>query len=69
MAVFADYSRPSKRKQFADHPALGVLVRKLKNRGAFPRYGVFPNFADLDRCAIGRRVRVRMRHENSSLPG
>jgi hypothetical protein len=35
MAVFADYSRPGKRKQFADHPALGVLVRKLKNRGAF----------------------------------
>jgi hypothetical protein len=69
MAMFADYARPGKREQFADHPALGVLVRKLKNRGEFPRYGVFPDLADLDRCAIGRRVRVRMRHENNSSSG
>jgi len=66
MAVFANDPRPEKREQFGDHPALGVLVRKLKNRGAFPCYGVFPDLADLDRCAIGRRVRVRMRENNSA---
>ena len=65
MAVFADDPRPDTREQLGDHAAVGVLVGKLEYRRALPRHGVFPDLADLYRCAVWRGVRVRMRHEFS----
>jgi hypothetical protein len=61
--VFAHDTPSDTREQFGDRAALGVLVGKLKNRGALPRDGVFPALADLDRCTVRQYVRVRMRHE------
>jgi hypothetical protein len=60
--VFAHDTPSDTREQFGDRAALGVLVGKLKNRGA-QRDGVFPALADLDRCTVRQYVRVRMRHE------
>ena len=39
MAVFADDPRSDTREQFGNRTALGVLVGKLKNRGALPVMG------------------------------
>jgi hypothetical protein len=66
MAMFADDPCPDTCKQFGDHAVLGILVGKLKKRDVLPRHGIFPDLADLDRRAVRRRVRVRMRHENNA---
>jgi hypothetical protein len=52
VGVFAHDTPSDTREQFGDRAALGVLVGKLKNRGALPRDGVFPDLADLDRCTV-----------------
>jgi len=67
MAVRAGDTRSDAREQFGDHAALGVLVRKLKNRGTLAGPGIFPDLVDLDRRAVRRRVRIGMRHGKTPL--
>src|SRR5262249_48930572 len=67
MAVFADDAGSDKREKLGDRATLGVLMGKFNNCGALPCNRVFPNLADLDRCTVQRLVRVRVRHENTSL--
>src|SRR5262245_9652444 len=69
MAMFADDFCSNTREQFGDRATLGVPVRKLKDLSALPSDGVFPDLADLDRCAVRRTVRVRMRHKNNITSG
>src|SRR5262249_59387059 len=56
------------REQLGHYPAIGVAVGKLENRGALTSDGVFPNLADLDRCEVGRRVGIGMRHGRTRPP-
>src|SRR5262249_38858836 len=68
MAVFADDFGSDTREQLGHYPAIGVAVGKLENRGALTSDGVFPNLADLDRCEVGRRVGIGMRHGRTRPP-
>ncbi len=61
--MFTNHPRSGTSEEFGDHAVIRVVVRKLKNRGLLPRHGIFPGLADLDRCAVRWRVRVRMGHD------
>jgi len=56
--VFADDRAPTS-ASVGDHGGAGVLVWKLKNRGAsYPVTGFSQNYRRFRRCAVRRSVRI-----------
>src|SRR6266481_3737154 len=67
MAVFPHHTRANECCQLAGHAARRVVPGTLQDHRAFPSNEILPELADFYGSAIGRAVRVGVRHSRPSL--